>query len=255
MKTTRLIILIFACAGLFYGCSKFDSTNSNPDNGYFKKATQAPVFLVEPSGGDDTPAINQAFMDAKDAGAGSIVQLMEGEYHLGFLEVCDFYGAFRGTGKGKTIITVMNNLDAQAIFDDNLYHDLVKFVGGDICLSDFSIRTPPGKLTISGPPQGHIRGLMNFAASNARHELGNESRSINVLIDNVSFKGQYFDEGMGFYKYKYNCMFGIRAGYDCMSAVDLPRDNVNFKITNSDFDTFCYGLVLEGMKNGTVVSR
>jgi hypothetical protein len=94
---------------------------------------------------------------------------------------------------------------------------------------------------------------MNFSAYNVIYELGDESRSINAVIDNVSFSGQFYEEGMRFYKYSYNCLYAVRTGWDCLGVPDLPRENINFTITNSDLNTFCYGLVLEAMKNSEVI--
>jgi hypothetical protein len=252
MKTKGLIFTIFGClAFLMMACSEFEMTDNDLDNAQLKKAHAAPVFIVEPGGGDDTPAIMQAFMDAKAAGAGSVVQLVEGEYHLGFIEIRDFHGSFCGAGKDKTIITVMDNLDAMALIVQGQYPQLMKFVGGDVHISGFTLQTPEG--AISNMAAGHIQCLMNFSAYNAIYELGNESRSINAVVNNVSFGGQFFEGGMGFYKYAYNCLFAVRAGYDCIGMSDLPREHINFKITNSDFNTFCYGLVLEAMKNSEVI--
>ena len=71
-------------------------------------------------------------MDAKAAGPGSVVQLLEGEYHLGLLEVYDFYGSLRGAGKDKTIITAIGGIDIDEIWARHLTVVLVKFVGGDV---------------------------------------------------------------------------------------------------------------------------
>ncbi len=252
MKTKGLIFTIFGClAFLMMACSEFEMTDNDLDNAQLKKKSVVPVFVVEPGGGDDTPAIMQAFMDAKAAGAGSVVQLVEGEYHLGFIEIRDFYGSFRGAGKDKTIITAMNNLGAMALIAQGQYPQLMKFVGGDVHICDFTLRTPEG--AISDMALGHIQCLKNFSAYNAVYETGDEGRSINAVIDNVSFHGQFYDEGMGFYKYAYNCLFAVRAGWDCIGVTDLPRENINFKVTNSDINTFCYGMVLEAMKNGEVI--
>ncbi len=255
MKTKGLILMILSCvAVLMVACSKFETTEATDiymNNAQLKKASAVPMFIVEPGGGDDTPAIMQAFMDAKAAGAGSVVQLVEGEYHLGLIEIRDFYGSFRGAGKDKTIITAMNNLGAQALLAQGQYPQLVKFVGGDVYLSDFTLRTPEG--AISDMATGHIQCLVNFSAYNAIYELGDQSRSINAVIDNVSFSGQFYEAGMGFYKYKYNCMYAVRTGWDCIGVSGLPRENINLKITNSDINTFCYGVVLEAMKNSEVI--
>jgi hypothetical protein len=210
------------------------------------------VFIVEPTGGDDTPAIMQAFDDAIAAGHGSVVQLIAGEYYLGLIEVRDFYGVFKGEGKDKTVINVMNDLDIASLWNKGQRGDLIKFVGGDVCLSNFTIRTPEGRLSVTGPANGIIGSLVNFSACNAQYETGNASRSINVVIDNVSFKGQLLDGGYGYVK-KYNCAMGVRAGYDQPWGTEIPREKINFKVTNSDFNTFCYGLVLESMTYGRII--
>jgi hypothetical protein len=252
MKNKSLIFTIFGClAFLMMACSEFELTDNDLYSAQLKKASAVPMFIVEPCGGDDTPAIMQAFMDAKAAGKGSVVQLVEGEYHLGFIEIRDFYGSFCGAGKDRTIITAMNNLGANAMIAQGQYPQLVKFVGGDIHISDFTLRTPEG--AISDMALGHIQCLMNFSAYNAIYELGDENRSVNAVIDNVSFHGQFYDQGQGFYKYTYNCLYAVRTGWDCMGVPDLPREKINFKITNSDFNTFCYGMVLEAMKNSEVI--
>lgn len=253
MKTLlKIAFLIITCCGLMMNCSKDETFLGEPGEMDLKKAAKSPVFIVEPSGSDDTPAILQAFEDARDTGPGSVVQLLEGEYFLGCIEVRDFYGTLRGAGKGKTIITAMNNLDVQALWNQNLHGDLVKFVGGDVHLSHFTIQTPPGKISVTGPEEGHILSLVNFSATNAVYEAGNESRSINVVIDNVSFKGQFLEGGPG-YRHGYNCFFAVRTGYDYYAGSDIPREKIDFKITNSEINTFCYGLVLETMKNSKLI--
>ena len=252
MKKLKIAFLFFTCFGLMMSCSKDETFLGEPGGMSLKKSTKSSVFIVEPSGVDDTPAIVQAFSDARDAGPGSVVQLVEGEYFIGFMEIRDFYGTLKGAGKGKTIITAMNNLDVQALWNQNLPGDLVKFVGGDVHLSHFTIQTPPGKVAVTGTATGHIRSLVNFSATNAVYEAGNESRSINVVIDNVSFKGQFLEGGPG-YNHGYNCYFGVRTGYDYVDGSDIPREKIDFKITNSEINTFVYGLVLEAMKNSKLI--
>ena len=253
MKTLRLIFLIFSCCGLLFSCSEFGMPDDDLADVDLKKASKTAAFVVEPSGGDDTPALMQAFEDAKAAGQGSVVQLCEGEYHLGLMEIRDFYGFIKGKGKDKTIITVNTGLDAQVLLDAQLYPDLVKFVGGDVKLSDFTIQTPVGKICDTGPALGHIRSMFNFSANNAQYELGNTERCINVVVDNVAVKGRFFAEGPGYYQNNFNCLFGIRTGWDCLSGNDLPREKINIEITNSEFDKLCYGVLLEAMNESKAV--
>jgi len=252
MKTLRIFFLLALTVGLLFSCSKTDYDEGISGIDLKAKKVTPQVFVVTPSGGDDTPAICQALVEATDAGPGSVVQLLAGEYSLGLMEIRDFCGVFKGAGKGQTIINVMNDLDVLSLWNMGQGGDLVKFVGGDVHLSDFTIRTPEGRLSVTGPANGIIRSLINFSACNAQYENGNTNRSINVVIDNVSFKGQLLEGGVGYNK-GYNCYFPLRAGWDQPWGTDIPREKIDFKITNSEFDTFCYGLVLEGMNNGKII--
>ncbi len=262
MKTLKNLLFIIGFTGIMFSCSKveqpgFDVLDLSGRNFKSHLIVNPGVFIVEPTGGDDTPAIKQAFIDATAFGPGSVVQLCEGEYHLGYLEVYDFYGSLRGAGKGKTVITAIGGIDIDALWAQHLMVCLIKFVGGDMNLSHFTIQTPPGKLSVGGPGMGHIYSLLNFSAFNAVYELGNENRSINVVIDNVHFKGQLLEGGPG-YVQGYNCLIPVRAGFDCFnpyawSAPPVPREKIDIKITSSEFDTFCYGLGFEGMKNSNVI--
>ena len=252
MKTLLKIFFLMAVFSSFSGCNNDEMPGDDLTGINLKKASMPAVFMVEPSEGDDTPAIMQAFDDAKAAGPGSVVQLVAGEYHLGLIEIRDFYGTFKGAGKDKTIITAMNNLDAQTLWNKNLQADLVKFVGGDVHLCRFTLQTSPGPLCVTGPPAGNIKCLIHFSANNAVYEAGNENRSINVVIDEVRFKGQPLEGGPG-YNMGYNSWLALTTGWDSRTGSDIPREKIDFKITNSEFDTFCYGLDLEGMKNGKII--
>jgi hypothetical protein len=249
MKTKKLFSLILACMGLVMGCSELEMPGDDLVGMDLKKAPASAVFMVAPSGGDDTPAIMQAFNDAKAAGPGSVVQLCEGEYYLGFMEIRDFYGTFKGAGKDKTLITVMNNLDGQAMWMSGLHTDLVKFVGGNVTLSDFTIQTPDGKMCITGPAAGHIRSFFNFSAWNKNYEPGNNSRSINVEVSNVGFYGHPTIPTAYF-----NCLYAIKTGQDVYpsGSVRLGREKINIRITNCDFDFFRHSVWLTGMTDGSV---
>lgn len=257
MKTKKLVLLIFVCFGLLFGCNNDEMPGDDLAGINLKKASAPAVFMVEPSGGDDTPAISQAFEKAKAAGTGSVVQLCEGEYHVGYMEIYDFCGSLKGAGKGKTIITVLPGLNLDELFAQHLLHCMVKFIGGDVCLSHFTLQTPPGQLSVGWPNKGNIYSLLNFSAFSINYEFGNENRSINVVIDNVCFRGHLLEGGPG-YVNGYNCMIGVRAGFDYYSPYvapfePLPREKIDFKITNCEFDTFVYGLGLEGMMNSRVI--
>jgi len=258
MKTLKMLSFILACVCIFSTCNKDEIIVIEEDQAIDLKAGPAgEVFIVNPSGADDTPAILQAFDNAKAAGPGSVVQLCQGEYFFGFLEIRDFYGSFKGAGKNKTIITAMNNLDMNPLLARGLYPDLIKFVGGDVMISNLTIRTPPGRISVGGPGWGHILSLMSFSANNAEYEPLNESRSINVVLDNISFKGQRLDAPDGYpgYVHNYNSGFAFwTAGdYRGWTGDPVPRQKVDIKVTNCEFDTFCYGAVFEFLKNSKII--
>jgi hypothetical protein len=259
MRTLEKVLFFLVFAGLFVACNKDEAfLVETPEIDLKSGAAEVAVFMVPPSGGDDTPAIMQAFDDAKATGPGSVVQLCEGEYHLGFIEVRDFNGALIGSGKNKTIITAMNNLNLNPLLVRGLYPDLIKFVGGDVMISHLSMQTPPGRISVGGPGWGHILSLLSFSANNFEYEPLNENRSINVVVDNVSFRGQQVsapDGYPGYSVFRYNCAYALRTAgdYRGWAGDPIPRQKIDIKITSSEFDTFCYGVVLENIKNGKVI--
>jgi len=254
MKNLKIFFLGLACAGIMAGCSKSDRPEEELIKDGLKSAPVDITFIPvgQPSGGDDTEAFKAAFAAADMAGPGAVVLMEEGEYHLGFIEVYDFFGSFMGAGKDKTIITAMNHMDGQAVLDRNLMPDLVKFVGGYVLMSNFTLQTPAGKLTDNGLSAGNIKCLLALTAGNAVYELNDEGRSIKAVIDHVSFKGHELEGGPGYTK-GHNCNMGVRAGFDCRSGANVPRAKIDIKVTNSEFETFIYALTLEGTKNGRLI--
>ena len=262
MKTLKELIVLFLILSLCFACSRTDYEDDLSGVGLKAKKIAPEVIVVTPSGGDDTGILSAAFDEAMSHGPGNVVQLVEGEYHVGYMEIYDFCGSLKGAGKGKTIITVLPgmNLD-ELLFVQHLIHSQIKFIGGDVNLCNFTIQSPPGLLSTGGPGYGHIYSLLNFSSFNTVYESGNESRSINVVIDNVSFKGQLVEEGgyPGYFEgHSYNCVMGVRAGFDYFNPYEapdplLPREKINLEVTNSDFDTFCYGLGIEGIRNSKIV--
>jgi hypothetical protein len=69
------------------------------------------TFVVHPSGGDDTAAIQAAFENAKAAGPGSTVQLTKGQFYMNNILVDGFRGCFAGAGMHKTVIDTLRGLN------------------------------------------------------------------------------------------------------------------------------------------------
>jgi hypothetical protein len=256
MKTMKSILLVCFAAGFLLSCNRTDFTDNYPGNDLKKSRVEHEVIIVTPSGGDDTENLYAAIAEAMSYGHGNVVRLAEGEYYLGCMEIRDFYGTLTGAGKDQTIITLLPEMDIDVLWAQGLMHSQIRFAGGDVTLKNFTIQTPPGPVSTGGPDMGHILSIFNFSAFNAVYELGNQDRSISVDIDNVRFKGQFLEGGPG-YVNSYNCFIGVRAGFDCFPNVWtgtlIPREKINFRVTNSEFDTFCYGLALEGLKNSKAV--
>ena len=78
----------------FTGCTKdyLNHPGDNEDPNLKKKDKN--VFVVLPSGGDDTEALLQAFADAQATGSYATVKLVAGEYHVGLIEIHSFFGKF-----------------------------------------------------------------------------------------------------------------------------------------------------------------
>ncbi len=101
------------------------------------------IFTVYPTGDDDTVNLQQAFDLALAAGPGSTVRLAPGNFRIGFIEVWDFEGYFKGAGQDVSIINSLENMDCQPLLDKNQYPALVYFVRGYPRISDLSFHITP----------------------------------------------------------------------------------------------------------------
>ncbi|MFX1481425.1 MAG: NosD domain-containing protein [Promethearchaeota archaeon] len=95
------------------------------------------VEIIEPSDGNDTDAIQDAF---DKVGSEGTVQLIEGDYYTDNIVVEGFCGRFKGAGMGLTRIFVYDEVTPDPI---NGITALFKFDGGDIQISDLSFNILP----------------------------------------------------------------------------------------------------------------
>jgi hypothetical protein len=246
MKTLRIIFLIFSCFGFILSCSE-DVTFEEQVDMNLRKAETTAAFTVEPNGVNDTQNLSDAFTDAINYGSGAVVQLVEGEYHIGFIEVQEFEGIFKGAGKSKTIITALTGLDIEPLVSQNLNTFLLKFVGGDVYMSDMTIRTPEGVLTTSG--EYWLEGLVSFSARSRVYV--SESDYIKAEVNNVDFIAS---QAPGLWKS--NCNSGLSAGFDSRFTQlpeGWPLSPTDITITNCMFDNFdIYGVVIAYVNDGKV---
>jgi len=237
MKSQHLIFLMVTCVGLLLSCSRYELPDEELANGELKNASVGTVFTVEPGGEDDTQALNQAFLDAISAGPGSIVRLCEGEYHINFIEVREFYGKFLGAGKGKTVILPVADLGVDALLSQNLNTILLRFVGGVVHIAEMTLKTNPGPLSTGSKKA--IDGLVGISSVTARY--ASENNFIDANIDQVEFIGD-----------KNNTFHGLKAESG-LRIYPKPLSSYNITITNCTFDGFAwYGALLMELKQGSI---
>jgi hypothetical protein len=145
----KLIIVFISMMMLFlFSCSVDEDSVLDPssDSGQLKcYHPKGAVFTVTPSGTDDTQALIDAFNAAKAAGPGSTVQLVEGQYTIGMIEVRDFDGYFRGAGMNMTFISNLPDLPCNECWTiNNNIPFLMQFISGNVSISDFSFHIIDG---------------------------------------------------------------------------------------------------------------
>ncbi len=236
MKTILRCLLLAAGVCLIFSCSK-DEPLILPGVVDQDDATLCgKVFKVQPTKGTDiTAELKQAFDDAKTAGPGSVVDLPEGEFEIEQIEIGEFYGSFVGAGKGRTIISPKTGLDCTV-------GALITFTGGDILVSDMTIKTPEESICADGSGLVVLLAFADYSDTYVTAE--NFVRSV---VNNVEFISNKLDEG-GYSGY--NCWNGLAAGQNTKSASGLNRSNIDMTITNCSFDSFGFGTQIIGAKSG-----
>lgn len=256
MKTLGKTMLFAAGLLLLFSCSKLDQTEfgMNGLSGHNSKGSailQEGLFVVEPNGIDETTALKEAFDQAIDFGPEAVVQLTAGEFHLNFMEIREFHGTFKGEGKGTTVITPIDGLDIAPLTSQLLNTFLIKFVGGEVCLSDMTIKTPPGVLT-TDPDEWWIEGLVNFSARTRQYTSREDY--INVNVNNIEFiAGNEPVSG-----WRSNCNQAVMAGFDSRYVQipgGWPLSPTDITITNCSFDNFdIYGVLIAYINKGKIVA-
>jgi len=246
MKTFGRFLFIAVFTNLLFACSELPQFSDDNAGMELKKAplNEGQVFTVYPSGDDDTPSLNLAFNDAIAAGPGSVVQLVEGTYHLNFIEIREFSGKFRGAGKGKTIITTINDLGVDFLISQKLNTVLIRFVGGDVYMGEMTLQTPPGALSTGA--ENYIDGLVGFSARTYQYNSINDH--INAVVNNVEFTGYWENINHGL-----KAEYGVRG--DATVPGGWPLSHMDISVTNCSFDGFYFfGAVIEHVNEGKIIA-
>jgi hypothetical protein len=246
MKTLKSFLFLIAVNYLLLSCSKSDQlipgiSGLSEDNLKGCYIGGGKVIVVKPSNGDDTKNLQEAFDKAVAYGPGSVVQLIKGNYNIGFIQVREFKGSFIGAGKGKTIISALPGLDLNSQYDQKINPDLIKFVGGDAYIADMTLENLTGQW---------LRSLVIFSDYSFVYQP--KKQFVKGTVNNVEFIGQYISDW-----YWYTCDEGILCDYDGVIDYSLPgvlnRSHIDLSVTNSSFETLGYGILYGGVKEGKAV--
>lgn len=217
MKTLSKFLFAVACISMLFACTKSELVSEDLSGVDLKSASMkhGEVFLVNPTGVDDTQALIDAFNLAKAAGCGSIVQLAEGQFTIGPVEVRDFDGIFRGAGRGKTIISNIPDMPCEDFLAvDNIIY-LIQFVGGNITVSDLTFRINDGSPCTNAPiyesffgnTLGTVLVLADFTSTYVP-----ENRQIIGVVKNVDFISGKINGGINLFGLDGNVNMSLYCG-------------------------------------------
>jgi hypothetical protein len=240
----RLIIYIFGFVLiLLYSCSKEmiepDQAGDLKDltcGKYEPNKPHGPVFTVAPSE-NATQALIDAFIAAKEAGPGAVVQLEEGQYTIGVIDVRDFDGYFVGKGRGKTIISNLPDLPCDAQLEANLTPTLMRFTGGNVTVANLTFHLNDGNPCKAGGSNDDIYG--ELASILVLADYGNyvpANRYIKGVVDNVDFIGGN-DGNAGVYGTPGNVAMPLYVGADFMFPPEyMPVSHLDISLTRCYFE-------------------
>ena len=206
-----MLLIVFA----FFSCTKDNLVPPHGDHSLDLKKKNKNVFVVPPSGGDDTDALLQAFEDAKAAGPYANVKLVAGEYHAGLIEVHSFFGSFTGAGKDATIILPTPNLPVSNSNESNVLPAWFKFIAGDLIISHMTFKVPDG-LPCQDPDDGwfatDLYTILDLADFTEHYRP--ETRYLKALVEHVNFIGGSDNGEGGYWQTTHNTLLGIWIGID-----------------------------------------
>lgn len=235
----QLFFWFIAVVCILASCSKDDL--SDPSMVTEKAGhVKGPVTYLNPSGGDDT----QAFVDAFAAATpGSVIQLAPGVFHVSYIEVFGFKGSLIGSGKDNTFISLYGLIDQVSQIDLNLLPAWVKFIGGDVTLSDFSFKTGDGPLIEDSDPFYKEVLISLLLVNNYNPEYyPDDPQPMNFTMKDVNFLCGYLDPELSYMGQPYNVLMPIWLGTDVYWPLeDIPLTSGRYNINNCHVDNAYQG--------------
>ena len=205
------------------------------------------VNVAAPLGPDNTADVQAALDQCVGySGPGCTVQLAAGIYKTKQLFAKDFHGTFKGRGMDVTIIQALPNLpvsqEQPIVWNsppsvDNHYPMLVLFFGGDISVSDMTIRAlEPNQLEewniVEGERTTYMWALLDFMG---------QSEKMNVVVTRVELQGAYDESGPA-YSDHYNATGLSLDPYPTLYHPSPGYLSGTFRISACRFDTFVEGI-------------
>ena len=206
------------------------------------------IFVVPPSGGNDTASLQGAFNACTALGPDCTVQLLAGTYHTSQLVVHGFKGSLAGAGTGVTTLQALPNLQTPLVSTgvtnpfwsnppapQNAWPVLVTFYGGTISISD---------LTFSEPNAAPFPAYYVPALGTTTHALAGMVYVVGdntvAHIDRVAVRGAFGDYlGMNVIDGIHYLGSALAGAWSGPPAVLTPAAGL-FALTSSSFSSVAY---------------
>lgn len=252
---TYILPLIMITMVMLTACSKDEMIPGEPDsraNLQFFAVNNAScgkvINVPSPNGTDDTETLLKAFADAQAAGPGTIVQLAEGTYTIGFVEIHEFFGVFTGAGKGKSVITNKPYLPCEQKWNDDIMPSLLAFIGGNVVMTNMTMHLQDGEACERGPINDVVYGDLCCGVTFADFsgKFMPQNRYIKAYVDNVEFIAGN-DGGYGVYGTPGNVALFLYCGstfFNIPQDIQLSKGDITIK--NCFFDNGLTGPDLFG---------
>ncbi len=239
MKKITLFFIAALC--IIASCSKDSGFGPGSDlspalsKGYPAHTNIINVPPDQDGDGDDTDDLLAAFASA---GPGTVIKLLEGVYHVGYLEIHDFNGSLIGAGKEKTILYPVTPLDSKTqLVDRNIFNAWWRFIGGNMVISKltFSTNVPePIQNYNTDPWWGKdLYAILVFNNYDVNSPVDKSYQK--VIIKEINFIGGYDDAGGDPDSYQWrtdhNVIIGAWVGLD----YNFPLEDVGYSLTKGEY--------------------
>lgn len=204
-----------------------------------------PVITVPPDAngdGNDTEELTDAIAAAEP---GTVIKLLQGVYHVGYMEVYNFHGTITGAGTDKTTVLLKGPIDQKTQNDDNQTSSWWRIIGGDVTITDITFKTPDGFLSDDGMYYEAFGSdlFSMFIVNHFNDEYYYPYDPQKLLVKNCSFLGGTNPDMSKdvFWLTDHNTWIGFWVGVEYAwptEGWDYPLTKGNFLFEDCTFDHF-----------------